>query len=253
MSKYDLVDKPHCIYNVDEKGACPDKTPYLRGPSVCWKCCWYADTTFSSLFRTRMRSELLDNCTAGCDGCVSESGWSNTEIFKMYIKHHFMKYVQGLSSDHKILIIYDGHKSHVSLELIDWAKEHNIVLFVLPAHTSHLFHPLDVGCFRPLNRILNNSIHSYMRLNKQQLGSLASKAYVQALSAENLKSAFRKTGIYPLDAKVIDPQVLMPSTINCNKENVQQFPLKNTLLWTLIKEMKIILWLTQMIIINFAK
>ncbi|KAJ8303707.1 hypothetical protein KUTeg_018739 [Tegillarca granosa] len=115
----------------------------------------------------------------------------------MYIKHQFMKYVQGLSSDQKILIIYDGHKYSV--------------------------------------------------------GSLASKAYVQALSAENLKSAFRKTGIYPLDAKVIDPQVLMPSTINCNKENVQQFPLKNTLLWTLIKEMKIILWLTQMIIINFAK
>ncbi|KAJ8303789.1 hypothetical protein KUTeg_018712 [Tegillarca granosa] len=50
------------------------------------------------------------------------------------------------------------------------------------------------------------------------MGSLASKAYVQALSTENLKSALRKTGIYPLDAKVIDPQVLMPSTINCNKE-----------------------------------
>ncbi|KAJ8313379.1 hypothetical protein KUTeg_009069 [Tegillarca granosa] len=25
---YDLVDKPHCIYSVDEKGACSDKTPY---------------------------------------------------------------------------------------------------------------------------------------------------------------------------------------------------------------------------------
>ncbi|KAJ8313377.1 hypothetical protein KUTeg_009067 [Tegillarca granosa] len=50
------------------------------------------------------------------------------------------------------------------------------------------------------------------------MGSLASKAYVQALSTENLKSAFRKTGIYRLNAKVIDPQVLMPSTINCNKE-----------------------------------
>ncbi|KAJ8313378.1 hypothetical protein KUTeg_009068 [Tegillarca granosa] len=44
---------------------------------------------------TRIRSELLDNCTAGCDGCVSESGWSNTEIFKIYIRHQFMKYVQA--------------------------------------------------------------------------------------------------------------------------------------------------------------
>ena len=45
------------------------------------------------------------------------------------------------------LILYDGHTSHISPELIQWAKDHNIILFGLPAHASHLVQPLDVGCF----------------------------------------------------------------------------------------------------------
>ncbi|KAJ8303710.1 hypothetical protein KUTeg_018742 [Tegillarca granosa] len=59
MSKYDLVDKPHCIYNVDEKGACPNKTPYLRGAG---NAVGTQIPHFLVYPGTRMRSELLDNC-----------------------------------------------------------------------------------------------------------------------------------------------------------------------------------------------
>ena len=166
----------------------------------------------------RMRQELLDGCTAGTDGTVSSTGWSNSDIFKMYLQEHFINFVQGLSDEQPILLLYDGHKSHVSLNLIDWAKAHNIILFVLPAHTSHLLQPLDVGCFGPLSKILNNSIHKFMRdnhctINRYNIGELASHAYVKALSPENLKSSFRKTGIYPFNKSPYPPETFMPSTV----------------------------------------
>jgi hypothetical protein len=56
---------------------------------------------------------------------------------------------------HYLLLIFDGHKSHISVDLIDWAKEQKIILFILPAHTSHILQPLDVACFGPFQKIYN--------------------------------------------------------------------------------------------------
>jgi hypothetical protein len=42
-----------------------------------------------------------------------------------------------------ILLIYDGHGSHNTLELIELAREHNIILFCLPPHTTHKLQPLQ--------------------------------------------------------------------------------------------------------------
>ena len=151
-------------------------------------------------------------------GDVSPTGWSNTEIFKAYLEKHFINYVQGLSADQPIIVLYDGHKSHVSLGVIEWAKAHNIILFVFPAHTSHLLQPLDVGCFGPLCRIYSNSCHKLLRENHckitiYNIGELSTNAYVKGLSLENLRSSFRRAGIYPLNKSPYPPQVYLPSTV----------------------------------------
>ena len=44
----------------------------------------------------------------------------------------------------------DGHGSHATREFIQYAEQQQIQLFALPAHTTHLLQPLDVGCFQPL-------------------------------------------------------------------------------------------------------
>jgi len=117
-----------------------------------------------------------------------------------------------LSADQPILVLYDGHKSHVSLGVIDWTKAHNIILFSLPANSSHLLQPLDVGCFGPLSRIYNNSCHKFVRENhckitRYNIGELGTNAYVKGLSPENLRSSFRRTGIYPLNKSPYPPLV----------------------------------------------
>ncbi|CAC5359071.1 unnamed protein product [Mytilus coruscus] len=50
-------------------------------------------------------------------------------------------------------------------------------------------------------------------ITRYNICELACKAYQKALSPENLQSAFRKTGIYPLDKNVINKDQLKPSEV----------------------------------------
>ena len=61
----------------------------------------------------KLQSRWMDGFTTGAVGTVSDSGWSNSQIFMDYLKHHFKLYVSGQND--KILLLIDGHKSHVSL------------------------------------------------------------------------------------------------------------------------------------------
>jgi hypothetical protein len=53
-----------------------------------------------------MIDSLLDGATAGADGYVSESGWSNSHIFYNYIKEHLIKFLPTRDDD-DILLLYD--------------------------------------------------------------------------------------------------------------------------------------------------
>ncbi|CAC5397519.1 unnamed protein product [Mytilus coruscus] len=227
MEKYQLKDKPQSIYNVDEKGLQPNYKP----PTVVASAEYVPSTLSSEKGQTttvmgcgnalghqippyfifagkRMRQELLEGATPGADGSVSETGWSNSEIFQSYLENHFIKYITGMQDKH-ILLLYDGHRTHITPDIIDWAVEKKIILYVLPPHTSHVLQPMDVGCFGPFARIYSSECHKFQRthsavINKYNLCSIACKSYNSALSPSNLQSAFRKSGIYPLDRDAID-------------------------------------------------
>ncbi|KAJ8306526.1 LOW QUALITY PROTEIN: hypothetical protein KUTeg_017071 [Tegillarca granosa] len=166
----------------------------------------------------RWNDSFLDGTPAGSSGECSESGWSNSSVFHNYMTRHFVKYVT-VSKDEPLLVLYDGHKSHIQLTLIERAKKNNIILFVLPPHTSHLTQPLDVGCFGPLKSVYNHECQQFLRKNpgiqitKYEVGQLSGKAYIKSLTPENLASAFRKAGVYPCDKSVITPVDIAPSQI----------------------------------------
>ena len=76
----------------------------------------------------------------------SPSGWMEGEQFCAWFEATFIPHCATLSGS-KILFL-DGHASHLTLKLVEKAQLNNIILFKLPAHTSHLLQPLDVGVFR---------------------------------------------------------------------------------------------------------
>jgi len=165
----------------------------------------------------RMLPELLQGASTGATGVVSETGWSNTDIFSQYMREHLVKYLPTHNVKSPVLVLYDGHKSHISLPLVQWAKENHIILFVLPPHCSHLLQPLDISCFGPFEVSWNSTCHGYMRvsggrvINRYDVCRLACKVYSNTLTPSNVQAAFKKSGIYPLNPDVVSDLDIAPS------------------------------------------
>jgi hypothetical protein len=81
---------------------------------------------------------------------ISESGWSNQEIGRHWIEKVFQPATQHLEDGAPQLLILDGHTSHVSIEFIEFAVEHNIEILCLPSHSSNELQPLDLAVFSPV-------------------------------------------------------------------------------------------------------
>jgi hypothetical protein len=223
----DLLDKPQHIFNVDESGFSTEHRPpkivcgkQLKPQSVVSEKSKNVTIIGSAnaignhvppfyVFPgKRWMDELLQDCTPGSDGDMSESGFVNRGLFEHYMTKHFSKHV-NLKSGNKTLVLYDGHKAHMSLTLTDWAKENDVVLFVLPPHSSHLTQPLDVGIFGPMKHFFYSECKLYMHANpgmyitRYEIAKLTAKPYAKAFSPENIASAFKKAGIYPYCPEVI--------------------------------------------------
>ena len=73
-----------------------------------------------------------------------ESGWVNSELFIEWFKF-FLKQIPPV---HPVLLLQDGHASHISIKLIKLAKENDIHFLCLPSHSTLISQPLDVGVFK---------------------------------------------------------------------------------------------------------
>jgi hypothetical protein len=74
----------------------------------------------------------------------------------------------------------------------------------MPAHSSHLLQPLDIGYFSPLKCAYGRLIETKMRLSFNYIDKFDFlEAYLQARTAiflvDNIKSGFSATGLIPLN------------------------------------------------------
>jgi len=70
----------------------------------------------------------------------SENSWINSDIYLKW----FEFLIKSIPPTRPVLLIQDGHASHMSIKLIDLVHSNDIHLLCLPAHTTHILQPLDV-------------------------------------------------------------------------------------------------------------
>ena len=93
----------------------------------------------------------------------SESGWTNSLIFKDWFHNHFKRHIPA---ERPVILFYDGHTTHYSADIIASAMLEGIHLFVLPPHSSHATQPLDKCVFGPFKKQLYTGIHKWMNDHK---------------------------------------------------------------------------------------
>ena len=73
----------------------------------------------------------------------TESGWITTTVFYSWLQ----KFATRIKDIRPLLLMFDGHSSHLSLETIEFAMEEGISVIKLQPHCTDLLQPLDVSCF----------------------------------------------------------------------------------------------------------
>ncbi|CAG4939390.1 unnamed protein product [Parnassius apollo] len=136
---------------------------------------------------------------------ASTKGWMETDIFYNYIEKVL---IPSLGEERPVLIVCDGHSTHVHVRVVELAIRNRITILKLPPYTSHLLQPLDIAVFKSFKSIWNAKLVEWQRRN---VGTkMPKKVFAQALAdtwretnPNIIKSGFRKAGIFSFNAHVI--------------------------------------------------
>ncbi|XP_053298310.1 uncharacterized protein LOC128457575 isoform X5 [Pleuronectes platessa] len=147
----------------------------------------------------------------------SGSGCINSDLFKKWFLKHFLLHAP---KQRPLLLIFDGHKSPVNLEVVEAARKEDVVLLCLPSHCSHILQPLNAGLFVLLRQrfaaLLGEgcATDTHFAISKKEFSGVFKGTYQLAKEEEGariVKEGFSKCGIYPLNHFVVTEGHLMPS------------------------------------------
>ena len=105
----------------------------------------------------RYKSNPMEGCVDGAYFGRSPNGWISTELFYGWLANHFAKRV----TERLLVLLVDGHSSHIDLEVSKFCRDQQIHLYCLPPHTSHITQPLDVGFFGALKTAWGKASEKY--------------------------------------------------------------------------------------------
>jgi hypothetical protein len=112
----------------------------------------------------------------------------------------------------KHVLILDGHSSHLSLSAIELCLNNNITMICLPAHSSHILQPLDVGVYGHVKKVWREILQQYyfdtnaQKLDKENFAPLLRKLHEssKAFTVLHAVAGFQNTGLYPINKSTID-------------------------------------------------
>ncbi|EED14745.1 conserved hypothetical protein [Talaromyces stipitatus ATCC 10500] len=102
------------------------------------------------------------------------------------------------------LLILDGHGSHLTPQFDRICAENDIIPVCMPAHSSHLLQPLDVGCFAVLKRAYGRVVsdlarNSYNHIDKLDFLADYPRARIKAFQPSIIQNSFAATGLVPIN------------------------------------------------------
>jgi hypothetical protein len=199
-----------------------------RGETVTAEICFSAAGAYMPpmlIFpRKRMQQGFLDGLVPGGWVELNEKGWIDMKLFFEWFK----KFVQfsRASKDSPIMLLLDGHASHTkNLDVINYARNHGVILLCFPPHCTHRLQALDVSLMKPLSAYYDDEVRNWLRSNPgrvvtfHQLSSIFSAAYLRAATMLTAINGFRKTGVWPVNRNVFSDADFLPSaTTDIEKE-----------------------------------
>jgi len=150
---------------------------------------------------------------------VSNNGWTTNKLGLDWLQHFDAHTKERTIGTYRLLVI-DGHESHDSLEFQQYCKGNKIITVCMPAHSSHLLQPLDVGCFAPLKKAYGRQAEKLIRnrinhITKTEFLPCFIAAFKASFTPSNIQGGFRGAGLVPFDPErvisTLDVKLRTPS------------------------------------------
>lgn len=150
----------------------------------------------------------------------SENGWMDSEVFVCWLKNVFVPSVEARQVKKPVLLLIDGHKTHVSMEASNTCLQHGIELYCLLEHSSHVMQPLDLRFFSTLKTAWRQSVRDWQSahigefVTKQTFARVFKPAWMASATVEAAVKGFQEAGLFPLvPDRVIKSVKLDPSMV----------------------------------------
>ncbi|KAL0879311.1 hypothetical protein ABMA27_003090 [Loxostege sticticalis] len=213
LTQLGLKDKPTQIYNLDETSICNDP---VKG-KVIGKKGFRCTRTTSGPGRNNTTVLLATNAC----------GEKVPPLIIFQGKNLWTEWMP-------VLLIYDGHSTHVDLNVIEYAASEGITILKLPPHSSDVLQPLDCSAMKPLKDRWEDEVIKWQRLHigaklpKSEFARILTRIWDE-LDPLILQNGFRKTGIHPLNRSAIKEEIFNPLTLqkwkNSQSNDIQASPI----------------------------
>lgn len=94
---------------------------------------------------------------------ASPNGWSDNELGVEWLIRLFDPQTEGKANGEWRCLVLDNHESHISLEFIDYAWSHKIIVVSLAPKTSGTTQPLDVAVFKDYGKEYGKAADEQLR------------------------------------------------------------------------------------------
>ena len=132
-----------------------------------------------------------------------------------------------LNCERPVILFMDNAKTHISLDVVEFCAKEKILPVMLPANITQLLQPAD-RVFRPLKKKMSDLLHTAGLLRPDSVSGQAKfparlRYAMPAVSLELVKTAWRHTGLHPLDAQAVDAGKLVVDTL-AGPQGAQECP-----------------------------
>jgi hypothetical protein len=98
------------------------------------------------------------------------------------------------------LLLLDGHESNWNLEMVEFARQYNVIILQFPLHTSHILQPLDCNVFRRVKECIRKAkARPQFRdiKDKWDLLNFLVSPLQEACTVDTIRDGFRIAGVWP--------------------------------------------------------
>ena len=116
------------------------------------------------------------------------------------------------------LLLLDGYDSHLTYTALKFCEMQDVLVYLLPPHTTHFLQPLDVAFFQQWKHYHAEVLDTAIRRGVGDFNKSGFLSYIEQIreltfTPRNVKSGFRKCGYWPFRPHDVLQQLVVDGVI----------------------------------------